>query len=333
MHTTTRHRLAALALSLAAPALHAEPAPGAVDLRWRPATGQVVVYELTQKSTSSTTAQRGDPEPKRGQKNKRGSKPAAASPTTEVDSTIDQRLTLRLTVVDHDPEQGGTVRLTIERVRATIKAAGTTTTVDSDKPAQKGGDDPVTAALRAIAGTTLTLTVDAQGRITGSEGGGDTLGLAGLLGGAGAGLPTDALGLITPGEGTPYPANVGQRWTSTSTLAGSLLGDIALTTRHTLDRVRANIATVSMVGSMEPLKGDRGSQDQSPFRVVSASNKGAYTWDTQSGWLDSMTVTQSVRTEADLLGEKHTMESATDTTVTRVQKPAHAPEKPAISPG
>lgn len=331
MTTAIRQWLAALALVLATPALRAQPAPGAVDLRWRPAAGQEVVYELTQKSTSRTSAQQGETEPQRGQKNKRPAKPAA-SPTGEIDSTIDQRLTLRLTVIDHDPERGGTVQLTIDRVRATIKTAGTSTTVDSDKPVPKSADDPVAAALRAIAGTTLTLTVDPRGRITGSEGGGDTLGLSGLLGGAGAGLPKDALGLITPAEGTPHPAKVGQRWTSTTTLAGSLLGDVALTTRHTLDRVRDNLATVSMVGSMEPFKGDRRSRDQSPFRVVSASNKGSYIWDTDAGWLESMTVTQSVRTEADLLGEKRTLESATDTTVTRVGKPTPTPEKPANQP-
>ncbi|MFM9958482.1 MAG: hypothetical protein ACKVZJ_10420 [Phycisphaerales bacterium] len=330
----TRSTIALWVFGVVAPAALAQTA----DLRWRPQPGQSVRYELHQTSKNHRVDT-----PASSPKGK--NKPAE---TKTVESTMDQTLTLRFDVVT--PEKGAagrgaeetTVRMTIERVRMKIESEAVRTEIDSDAAGGSGGGgkaaDPIAEALRAMAGTTLTLTVDAQGRITKSEGGGGALGLASLLGsldpGAAARLPTDALGLITPGEAPPAKARVGQRWTSTSSLGGSLLGDVAVTTTHALKRLRAGIAEVETQGSMEPKRQSNRAGDEtlSPFRVISASNKGDYRWDIDSGWLESLTTAQTLRLEGSLIGEQRVMESTAETRLKRLenageQAPNRAPRR------
>lgn len=315
----------AAAFLIAPPATHAEPVPpaGTADLRWKPKEGQSFIYELQQKSTNRTVVN--PPAPTKTARPPKQSRPAADQGT--IDSTLDQALTLELTVRSSDAELGSTVDLKITRVRATITTPDGTTKVDSDTPDSGHAADPIALALQAIAGTTLTLTVGPEGNITKSEGGGETLGLASLLGGAGgAVLPRDALGLITSSSSTPARAKVGQRWTTTSALAGSLLGDAAMTTTHTLKKLRGSAAEVDMQGHLEP-SGTRREKADAPslFQVTSAQIKGRYEWDTSAGWIRSMSTTQTTRIEAqglsEALGESGTMESTSETTLSRVDTP------------
>jgi hypothetical protein len=306
------------------------------DLRWKPKEGQVVVYDLHQKSTNTTVVA---PAQTKGQAPKRppNSKPNTTNnPNATIDSTIDQTLTLRLTVKESSKERGSKVELTITRVRMSIKADEFTTEVDSDIPA-KGApiEDPIAASIREIAGTTMQLTVDPNGNITKSEGGGVTAGLSSLLRNGGKNLrvggpqdravPKDALGLISSPTSTPASVKVGQRWTTASTLTGSLLSDVAITTTNTLKKLLQGTAHVAMVGALEPVKRDPKQDHGSPFQVTSASISGNYQWDTTSGWLDNLKMTQQVRTEYEDIfersGESRTMDSTTETTITRVKAP------------
>jgi hypothetical protein len=315
-----------LPLLLLIPTIAAAQSADTADLRWKPKEGQVVIYDLHQKSTNTTVVA---PAQTKGQAPKRApnSKPNTPNnPNNTIDSTIDQTLTLRLTVRETSKEQGSKVELTITRVRATISTPDTTTKVDSDQPTHATSDtDPIAATLRQIAGTTLILTVDPNGNITKSEGGGEQLGLTSLLGGAAPGVPKDALGLISSPTSTPASVKVGQRWTTSSTLAGSLFGDTAITTTNTLKKLQQGTAQVAMVGALEPIKRDPKQGSGSPFKVTSASNSGTYLWDTKSGWLESLTMTQRTRTEAEglseALGESRTMDSMQETTITRVKAP------------
>lgn len=296
------------------------PGAGGADLRWRPQEGQSFIYELHQKSTNQTVT---NPPP--ASKSKPSSKQPANSTNAAIDSTLDQTLTLELTVKSSDKELGSTVELKITRVRATITTPDASTTVDSNQPANpSSGADPIALALTQIAGTTLTLTVEPNGNITKSEGGGETLGLTSLLGDGGAALPKDALGLISSSSSTPPRVKVGQRWTTTSSLAGSLLGDAAVTTTHTLKKLKGSDAEVQMQGSMEPAPRDKGtSPAASLFKVTSATTSGTYHWDTTLGWITSLSMSQRTRIEAEglgeALGESRTMESTSETTLTKIR--------------
>lgn len=311
--SSVRRRSSALFAAM----LTAMAAPGAtgqaVDLTPRFEPGQADVYTLTQKS-----------------ENRVASPGTAKTNPAPADQTLEQSYTLRLSVDEALPEGGARLSLVYERVRVKLVTPDRTIEVDSDKPANAADADPITLALTSIAGTTLRLTADAKGTIKKVEGGADTLGLSSLLGQAGSALSgKDAVSVLMPGTAPPTKARVGDTWTSTSRLAGPLLGDTALTLRHSLESVCAGVATVAIKGSMEPAKA-KGAQD-SIARVSSATTDGTYLWNTQRGGLDSLTLRQVVRLESDLIEPGRVMESTSVTEVRR--EPPEPKDRGGAEPG
>lgn len=347
MPTRSLNALAVVAaLTLPAARSSAQAAGQLADLRWRPQPGQSVRYELHQTSENARV-DTPVPSPSRG----KPAQPAQSVRSSTVESKLDQTLILRFDVPEPDlgadpapaPARGRpgtpattTVTMTVERVRMKIESDAVNIEIDSGTDAPNA--DPVAQAVRSMSGAVLTLTVDADGRIIKSEGGGAALGLSSLLTGidpaAAGALPSDALGLITPGGAPPKSARVGQRWTSTSTLGGSLLGDVSITTTHALKRLVRAVAEVETQGSMTPTRppSERGRvkpDEPAPmFHVTSASNNGGYRWDTEIGWLESLTSVQTVRMETELLGESRVMESTLQTRLKRLENGSEQPQRP-----
>lgn len=283
------HRIMYVSLLLLALVSSGSRADTTPDLRPRYEQGREVRYRMVQHSENRTTAG-----------------------AVAADSTMDQEITLLLRC-SRKTEEGAVLELVYERLKISIKTGDTPIEFDSEgKPGV--GTDPLAQALAGITGTKLTIHTDASGAVKMVEGGGETLGLGSLLAGGGAALPKDAIGTISPTSGAPARVRVGESWTVSDRLAGSLLGDIAMTMRHTLRRSGKGTATVSIAGSIEPA----GTGDRSVFRVSSASTTGEYQWDTARGELRSLDIRQVVRVETDALGEARTMESTSTTAVSRI---------------
>jgi len=312
----------------------ASQAQTTVNLRPRFHPGDETRYTLIQDSDSRVVAGQRPPATPAPQapgparsRNKpgstRGAQPPAGAPVGS-DQSMHQEITLLLRTRSADPEHGAVLELVYESIRLKLTTGDTTIDFDSTKPASTS--DPIGAALGAAAGATLTIHTNAAGAVTKVEGG-EALGLGSLLTGApgaAAGIPKDALGLIAPSAGAPAKAKAGDSWTSHDSLAGSLLGNVAMTTRHTLKSIRGSLAHVDISGSMEPASNDPAGTP-SPFKVTSASTTGSYQWDAAAGRLESMDLHQSTRIELDTGGELRTMESTSTTALRRAGRAGDPP--------
>lgn len=313
----------------------ASQAQTTVNLRPRFHAGEETRYTLTQDADSRTVSGQRPAAPQAPGPNRPARKPGSApgaqspnNPSAKSDQSMHQEITLLLRTRSADPEGGAVLELVYESVKLKLTAGETQIDFDSTKPA--ASDDPIAAALGAVAGTTLTIHTDAAGAITKVEGG-DSLGLGALLGQlAGASGtprgPKDAFGLIAPSSSAPTRVKVGDSWTHHDTLTASLLGNVAMTTRHTLKSIRGSLAHVDISGSMEPASNDPAGTP-SPFKVTSATTAGSYQWDAAAGRLESMDLHQSTRIELDTGGEIRTMESTSTTALRRAGR-AGDPPKP-----
>ena len=293
-----------------------------VDLRPKFEAGKLTRYVLTQSSESVTAGAAGMPAPKNGA--------PGGKADSEGATTVWQEITFTLTpvTVNTAGEAGGgggggaTVKMAYERVRMKITAGGQAVTeFDSDAAREKdgagGAADPLAAAMRGLAGTTMTITIDGTGKISRVEGGGEGLGLAALLGDKAGMLPKDAIGSIVPGSGLEGGrAKVGESWSVTDGLRGSLLGDIAMVTTHTVRGVRGGLADVGISGTVRPES--EGGGGEGLFAVRSAATEGDYRWDTKAGELESMRMKQSVEMDSTALGEAVRMKSESKTEIRRV---------------
>ena len=331
---TTAARAALFASAIAfflAPTANAETF---VDLRPKWEKGESVHYVMTQHSdTSDASAPAGGAGNRQTKPSRSTAKPSSDNPldavpaTSLLNTSMDQEIAFSLHVIDTNPETGSTVEMKYDRMKLHLKSGDMAVDFDSTKP---NANDPIAAALGGIVGTTLTIKMDASGNISSVTGGGDTLGLSALLGGAAGGLPKDALGSITPASGNPDgKAKLGDSWTNADQLAGSLLGNVSMHTKHTVTSIRNGVALVAIHGDMEP-----GSQaDAGGFQVKSATTEGQYDWNGGTGKLDRLTLSQAVVMQApDLTGSSGKGSAMKSVSKTTIQRTDPAPPASARSP-
>lgn len=173
-------------------------------------------------------------------------------------------------------------------------------------------EDAVKPNLTGVAGTVLTLKVDAAGNIT-SVTGGERLAVGGLFG-PGMALPNSADGLkglfgpirpqATPGKPGPRPgySMVGDKWTTASEVVLGPTGPLNIKTDHELKSVRNGEAQISFKGKVESQ-----SQGQTPgtggaplIKIPAATYRGNYTWDAKAGQLKKMESEQHTEAESPL---------------------------------
>lgn len=319
------------AASAAVPCRPAQPAT--IDLRPKFTKGQELRYRMTMRSTG-TTSMPGMDDPladpaARPAPSTKGSPKAAAEPGQEMRQVVD----VRFRVVDTLPEGGATVEMIYDALTLESKGPAGEMKFDSAQPASK--DDPEAAALRAMIGTTLTLTVDADGAITGVTGGESLLpgwagGGAALTGGGAA----QAWGPIFGGRRSSGRAAVGDKWTTTDSLALSPIGSFSITTESVLARAGGGTAEVAFQGRIDPAR--ESSPAAGGVQIRSASHVGRYVWDTTAGALRSLTMTQSMEAGGSLGGAEVSTTQRSETRIERLEgrgAAGRATERPAGSPG
>lgn len=170
-----------------------------------------------------------------------------------------------------------------------------------------------------VVGTVLTLKVDPNGNIT-SVTGGENLAKGGLMGAMGS-LPANAdsfkglFGPIRPdaanstGKPSSKPgfAKVGDKWSTSDTVSVGPMGDMRLTTEHTVKSVKGTEAEIGVVGKAQSASlGNPGSTPGAapgghPSVTIPTSNyRGTYMWDSRRGQLRSMLIEQQTEAESPL---------------------------------
>ncbi len=319
---------------LAQPIDRDRPAPrapslptGLIDLRPRFEPGQKTRLRMTM--TSAGTAPNltsldldnilDEPTPSK--------KPAPAKPTKpggpndpnphEPQLKTSQEFVLVFDVKDAGPNRDSIVDVVFESIKATSESAEGKHEFDSTKPTKSptpanppapttpglpgnfppGFDDPLTAALRPLVGSKVTLTIDPSGNIKDAAGGSEWSGLAGLMGG---GSPGDLFrGIVSP-TSAPGLVRVGQSWDTASSIKTGLIGEFRMTTQSRLVSHKDRLARVDFTGKISP--GSEGGPGDGSFQVKESNYKGRYDWDTQRGFLKSMSSEQSIRIDAGMLG-------------------------------
>jgi hypothetical protein len=144
---------------------------------------------------------------------------------------------------------------------------------------------------KSMVGTTLTMTIDPDGRIT-RVSGGEQLAQSGLLDnlglGAGAGAmpgasPADALfGPVASRGKVGTRAAPGDRWTADSGLSTSVMGPMKMSTDYTLRDVKGDRATITFVGRVDAASADPAG---APAQLRPGAYRGSYVWDHRRGRL------------------------------------------------
>lgn len=215
----------------------------------------------------------------------------APAPGQDGPSKTHFEMDLKLKVTDAKVEEGATVDLVIEHFKVSITGGMLDTEFDSSKPPKS--DDIAGMLFQSIAGSTMTLKVDANGNIT-SVTGGDALAALGQLSGGSA--PSPGTGAASASSGQLFSslfsmnkvsgkAAVGESWENTDTVDSPLLGQFKMITRHTLTSVHGHDANVDLHGRIEPGSEAPGQQ---PFTIKGSRHDGRYVWDTASGMLSQM---------------------------------------------
>ena len=173
-------------------------------------------------------------------------------------------------------------------------------------------EDAVKPNLSDVAGTVLTLKVDALGNIT-SVTGGERLAVGGLFG-PGLALPNSTDGLkglfgpirpqATPGKPGPKPgfSKVGDKWTTASEVVLGPTGPLNIKTDHELKSVRNGEAQITFKGKVESQsRGQTPGTGGAPMvRIPAATYRGSYTWDAKAGQLKKMESEQHTEAESPL---------------------------------
>jgi Family of unknown function (DUF6263) len=158
-------------------------------------------------------------------------------------------------------------------------------------------EDPLEAALRPLVGSTLTLTIDPSGNITEVQGGQGFTSLSALsLGGisvdSGQGGGDLFKSILTP-SASPGVVRVGEPWTTRGVIKTGLIGDFQMKTESCVTSHRGGRAEVAFKGTLEE-GSPGGSGGMGGFQVNDSTYSGRYTWDTELGFLDSMTSEQAI---------------------------------------
>ena len=316
-----------------------------VDLRPRFKPGQQIRYVMNIDSATDVTS--------------------AQMPELDQKQSLRQEITVLLRVVETGSE-GSTVEMVYERVKVDLESEAMNASYDSARPASKapaasprekrreekprqepardpdaepgeGGapsipaldmtdNEMLAAAMQGIAGTVVTIDLDAAGNITGVRGteslsGGGSLGGIPGVGGAGAGVPAPSAGgggpwsISSPGQSGF--ASVGESWSTTSALGGTPLGTFQMVTRYTLRSASGGRATIAINGGIEGGTAAPSAPGGGGAQVREARYSGQCIWDTSEGQLREMTTTQSATVEGSGLGVPVVMKSSTDMKVRR----------------
>jgi hypothetical protein len=260
-----------------------------VDLRPKFEKGETVRYRLEMEADTSLSG---------------GALPTGGDAKMQI--TYD----LSLTATEVEPEKGATLALVYDRVRMKIDSDMILIDFDSTKPADP--NDPMSAALAQMVGTTLTMKMDANGNITSVTGGGM---LSPLTSSAGGKSPQDAIGSIVSIKKGGGVVKVGESWTNEDTTADSILGGFRMITTHKVKRVSGGKAYVSVDGKMTPLSEGPGST----VTVRKANYDGEYVWDAESGKLHSMQIDQSAEIAATVGESDVTQTSSSRVRITKLR--------------
>lgn len=186
-------------------------------------------------------------------------------------------------------------------------------------------DELLALAMHGIAGTVVTIDLDANGNVV-KVSGADSLSLGGAgMGGLGGPCGLTPIGggaggswmIASPGQSGF--ANVGQTWTTTSTLAGTPLGTFEMITRYTLRSAAGGRATIGISGGIDAASNASRPGGSTAAQVREARYSGQCIWDTSEGCLSELTTSQSAIIEGAGLGVPMVMKSTTDTRVRRVR--------------
>lgn len=326
-------------------------APGLVDLRPKFKVGQVRRLKMENISLSkmpkvklpgldedpAPSKPTGPSTPKPSSKPAPGGKPnTPAKPDDTTTSSFTNEFTLVFAPTAVDESGTATVDVTFETIKAKIESDFANDSFDSTKPPPKKkpssnplgdvGETPLLEeTLRPLVGEKLTLTVDREGNITNVTGGDKFAALfqsasqAGSPGTSPAGSsPASSLfGPIFTAAKSKGKAAVGESWTLKDKLSLSMLGEVSMETRHTLKSHAAARALVEYVGVLQP---NSAAPDPSkPFNLRSCEHKGSYLWNTDDGFVESMTNSMIMKTDFNLAGTNGTAESTQTTTISRIR--------------
>lgn len=259
--------------------------------------------------------------------------PSLADTTT---STFLNEFTLVFTPTAIDESSTATVDVVFEAIKAKVESEFANDTFDSTKPApnkpKPSGTNPLgdlgetpllEQTLRPLVGEKITLTIDRDGNITNVAGGDKLAALfqsspAGGLPGTGSGATAASLfGPIFTAAKSKGHASVGESWTIADKLSLSMLGDITMQTRHTLRSHAAARATVEISGAIQP--GSAAPDPGKPFSLRACEHAGSYVWNTDDGFVESMTSNQSMKVDFSFAGMSGTADSTQTTKVTRIR--------------
>jgi hypothetical protein len=243
-------------------------------------------------------------------------------------------LVFRPTAVSEEGE--ATVEVVFESIKMKIESDWMTDEFDSTKPpkpapkkpadplSEFAGTPPLEQALRPLVGDVLKLTVDKNGNVTKVEGGekfaalfGEAGGMPGAPGGNGGGAKGLFGGIFTVDKTRPT-ARVGDTWTTRDKIDLALTGPLEMSTTYTVREARGGKATIGIKGSMQ--SGTAAPQPGVPFKLNAVTHEGSYVWNTEDGFVESLTSTQTLDAELKLGAGKAGKSTAVQkTTVTRVR--------------
>lgn len=275
-----------------------------VDLRPKFEVGQVVRYSMKQTSDQVV--------------------PNAEDPKDPLRTRLEQTVGLKMTTKSIDKETGeATVELVYESVKAKLDSPVATVDFDSTRPAPAkpagprgaapASEDPldaidnmVTDQFKKMVGTTMTMKIARDGRIS-SVTGGESLSPT-LVPGA-AQVWGDAMkqfgGLFGPISTNSTPgfdgtARVGDRWTHRDSVSVGPLGDLDMQTTYDLRSSTQGAAKVFFTGRVE----NKTSGGSPLVGVENAEHSGQYTWDTRLGQLSRCEMEQRVTLSGTLTNGK-----------------------------
>ncbi|MFW6132965.1 MAG: DUF6263 family protein [Planctomycetota bacterium] len=183
--------------------------------------------------------------------------------------SMDTQMTMhmRLDVGEADASGRRDMTVTFERIRQQLVVEGRTTAYDSAKPDE--GDEQLARVLGALAGASLRMTVDADGKLVDAEGLDalwDRLAekhtrLSGVIGQMKAQLGDEAIGQMVVRQNRMMPdepVGTGDTWTGTMTLKLPMIGEQNYRYRgrvtdidHKAGRALATIAFEGVISSNE----------------------------------------------------------------------------------
>jgi hypothetical protein len=298
---------------------------GLVDLRPKFKTGQKTRLRMTMESKGTAPNLSGldidhildgpdAPAPPGPGKKPAPSKPSPTKPGGQPKEPAEPELKSRqefvLVFVVKDGQEGNDsiVDVTFESMKASSESRDYKEEYDSTKPEPAGRsnldprlpasyDDPLLAAMKPLVGSTITLTVDPNGNIKDAKGGSEWSSLAGLVGG---GSPGELFrGILSPSS-SPGLVRVGQAWETRDRVKTGVMGEFNMTTQSRLTSHAGALAHVDFKGAITP--GSEGGPGDGTFQIKESTYQGRYAWDTERGFLKSMSSEQRIRLDAGMLG-------------------------------